>query len=757
MNELIVFDTNHSKSINDCELDYYSKKLATCSSDNTVKIFDVSLSKDPVCIAEIKDHNSAVWKVCWSHPKFGSLLASCSYDKSVIIYKEVSINKYEMIYFNNEHKSSVNYIEWSPHEYGLHLGCASSDGHISIISYSMNKDPNEGHWNKNSIKAHLNGTTCLSWEKPYNSLSNNKNLNDTDFINSFKLVSGGYDNQVIIWMFDNNTKEFHKIFQMNDKPHNSAIKDVSWRPNINNSTNIIASCSEEKIVILWVEDVSNNRWKNGQVIKLKHKIHKISWSPNGTILAIACSDENAYLYKENMEGIWEEICNLNDDNSLSDSFNLPNETNKNNFPINQENISLTNNTQFDEYNTSYMNENSNISSINMNYPNKGININNMHQLNYQNNNSFNSSSQENYGANTNSLNLQYGNSRTQENMNLNSSIQVNPIQNSAAQNNLKKNNPMQNNPIQNNPTQNISSVHQNNLYGQTSSPTVPLNPNIHNFKNNANQQNSSQSYLMTQNKKNSTSVASNINSFQMGIPPPPPPPPPSSQNSPYGNSNFSSQQLPNSSSNSYQPNSTSPYFAPPPPALTTAGTTNPMINKPNFSPSSQISTNFTSPQLSTFPKAATSSVQHPSFSTINTNKTNFTPPSQITNLPNSSNSMQPPQFQNINSNKTNFSAQPPPPPPPPFPSTSTSQTNVKGINKKNSFSNFNSNVNQTNIPTTNSAMQPTKNMNANYPQMGYHPPPPPPMNAVNETIVKPTNQFTYPNYNTSQQNTNINN
>ncbi|CRH02734.1 protein transport protein SEC13, putative [Plasmodium relictum] len=754
MNELIIFDTNHSKSINDCELDYYSKKLATCSSDNTVKIFDVSLSKDPVCIAEIKDHSSAVWKVCWSHPKYGSLLASCSYDKSVIIYKEVSVNKYEMIYLNNEHKSSVNYIEWSPHEYGLHLGCASSDGHISIISYYMNKDTNEGYWNKNSIKAHLNGTTCLSWEKPYNSLPNNKNLNDTDFINSFKLVSGGYDNQVIIWMFDNNTKEFHKIFQMNDKPHNSAIKDVSWRPNINNSTNIIASCSEEKIVILWVEDISNNRWKNGQVIKLKHKIHKISWSPNGTILAIACSDENAYLYKENMEGVWEEICNLTDDNSLSDSFNLLNETNKNNFPINQDNISLKNNAQLDEYNTSYVNENTNTSNINVNYPNKNIYVDNPHQLNYQNNDSFNSFSQANYGANTNSLNAQYGNSFTQSNMNINNSFQGNQVQN----------NPKKNMPIQNNQTQNMPSTFQNNNYGQAPSSTVPINSNIHNFKNNTNQQNSSQNYLMMQNKKNSTSVTSNINSLQVGIPPPPPPPPlpPSAQNSSYVDSNFPSQQLPNSSTNSHQPNSTSSYFAQPSPPLNSVATTNSMINKPNFSPPSQVSTGFTPPQLPNFPKAATSSVQHPSFSNINANNTNFTPTSQIpTNFPKSSNSIQSSQFQNINSNKTNFNAQPPPPPPPPPPysSTSPTQTNIaKGINKKNSFSNFNSNVNQTNIPPVNSVLQPTKNMNSNFPQMSYHPPPPPPLNAVNENILKPTNQFNYPNYNIpAHQNTNVNN
>ncbi|GAB69135.1 WD domain G-beta repeat domain containing protein [Plasmodium cynomolgi strain B] len=332
MNELVVFDSNHQKAINDCELDYYSKKLATCSSDNTVKIFDVSLSKEPVCVAEMRDHSSAVWKVCWSHPKYGSLLASCSYDKSVIIYKEVHMNKYDIIYVNNEHNSSVNYIEWSPHEYGLHLGCACSDGNISIISYDLTKgSTGEGQWNKYSVKAHLNGTACISWEKTHK----NKHMNEgtagapavatapsssggggDHHANAFQLASGGFDNQVIIWLFDNSTKEFHKVYQMKDKPHNSSIKDIAWRPNLNNSTNIIASCSDENIVILWVEDISNNQWRNGQVIKVKDRISKVCWSPNGTILAIACTNENAYLYREGLDGVWEEACNLADNEKL---------------------------------------------------------------------------------------------------------------------------------------------------------------------------------------------------------------------------------------------------------------------------------------------------------------------------------------------------------------------------------------------------------------------------------------------------------
>lgn len=91
----------------DAQLDYYGKRLATCSSDRTVKVFDVvdgeaqrtggHTLKGCVFIASLSDatrlrrgdrHTGPVWQVAWAHPKYGHILASCSYDGKVIIWKE---------------------------------------------------------------------------------------------------------------------------------------------------------------------------------------------------------------------------------------------------------------------------------------------------------------------------------------------------------------------------------------------------------------------------------------------------------------------------------------------------------------------------------------------------------------------------------------------------------------------------------------------------------------------------------------------
>jgi protein transport protein SEC13 len=131
---LVSIDTQHEDMIHDSQFDYYSKKLATCSSDRTIKIFELT-GEIYHNSATLTGHEGPVWQVAWAHPKFGVVLASCSYDGSVIIHREVSQNSWSRIYEHKFHDASVNSISFAPHEYGLILACASSDGRVSILEY----------------------------------------------------------------------------------------------------------------------------------------------------------------------------------------------------------------------------------------------------------------------------------------------------------------------------------------------------------------------------------------------------------------------------------------------------------------------------------------------------------------------------------------------------------------------------------------------------------------------------------------------
>ena len=59
----------------DVQLDYYGKRLATCSSDRIIKIFDVTPDQTQHQLsAHFQAHEGPVWQVAWAHPKFGRSL-----------------------------------------------------------------------------------------------------------------------------------------------------------------------------------------------------------------------------------------------------------------------------------------------------------------------------------------------------------------------------------------------------------------------------------------------------------------------------------------------------------------------------------------------------------------------------------------------------------------------------------------------------------------------------------------------------------
>lgn len=86
-------------------MDYYAKRLATCSSDKCIKIFEVT-DDTQVQSAVLQGHEGPVWRVAWAHPKFGSILASCGYDRKVIIWREGSKNQWSNVFEYTGHTLS---------------------------------------------------------------------------------------------------------------------------------------------------------------------------------------------------------------------------------------------------------------------------------------------------------------------------------------------------------------------------------------------------------------------------------------------------------------------------------------------------------------------------------------------------------------------------------------------------------------------------------------------------------------------------
>jgi len=294
-----TIDTAHEDMIHDAQMDYYGTKLATCSSDRCVKIFDVRNGQQ-VLVAELRGHEGPVWQLAWSHPMYGSLLASCGYDRKVIIWKETN-GTWSKLYENSSHDSSVNSVSWAPHEFGLMLACGSSDGSISIISSS-----GDGNWEtKKQLNAHTIGCNSVSWAPAVQPGALLDPSGQQKTVKRF--VSGGCDNLVKIWKEeDGSWVEEQKL-----EAHHDWVRDVAWAPSIGLPRNILASCSQDCQVIIWSNDGTSNTWTPKVLHKFSDVVWHVSWSVTGNILAVSGGDNKVSLWKENMEGQWVCVSDVN--------------------------------------------------------------------------------------------------------------------------------------------------------------------------------------------------------------------------------------------------------------------------------------------------------------------------------------------------------------------------------------------------------------------------------------------------------------
>ena len=70
-------NADHEDLIHDVAYDFYGKRMATCSSDQKVKVWDQDEAGNWTCSASWKSHYGSVWKVNWAHPEFGQVMWSC--------------------------------------------------------------------------------------------------------------------------------------------------------------------------------------------------------------------------------------------------------------------------------------------------------------------------------------------------------------------------------------------------------------------------------------------------------------------------------------------------------------------------------------------------------------------------------------------------------------------------------------------------------------------------------------------------------
>lgn len=218
-------NAEHKDLIHDIAYDFYGQRMATCSSDQFVKVRTTrlihlhfkrqlfQLRSNIIKLIQVWDedehgnwhltaswkaHSGSVWKVTWAHPEFGQVLATCSFDRTAAVWEEIGkvISKFEVrpiqgsqlfrsFYYAlfivgegsgpGEHgmrhwvrrtnlvdsRKSVTDVKFAPKTLGLLLATCSEDGVIRI--YEAPDVMNLSQWTlQHDISCKLQ-CSCLSW------------------------------------------------------------------------------------------------------------------------------------------------------------------------------------------------------------------------------------------------------------------------------------------------------------------------------------------------------------------------------------------------------------------------------------------------------------------------------------------------------------------------------------------------------------------------------------------------------------------
>lgn len=313
--------TGHSDVVHDAQLDFYGRRLATCSSDRTVKIFAIDRSGVHRHEATLEGHRGPVWHVAWAHPtRHGNpILASASYDGRVIVWMEETPGMWRQIYEYAWHASSVNCVAFAPYQYGLIFACASSDGFVSICTRLE-----DGTWDERRVSesrdggahTHPLGANSVAWAPALQ--PGGLWMPERSSPPAMRIVSGGCDDRVKVWKWDEQTKNW-VLEGAPLKGHREMVRSVAWAPNVGLTRWVIASGGQDKRVLVWSREMGKGEGVEWSMIEVgkgfKDVVWSVSWSPTGNLLGVAYGDDKVALWKEELDGKWKDVTEVKKDDA----------------------------------------------------------------------------------------------------------------------------------------------------------------------------------------------------------------------------------------------------------------------------------------------------------------------------------------------------------------------------------------------------------------------------------------------------------
>lgn len=316
-------DTKHEGTIHDAQYDYYGRRLATCASDGSIQIFDVTKDNSArgettIELASIKAHNGPIWQLAWAHPKFGNVLASCGFDKKVSVWREMKANDWQEI-ISFDQQASVNAIAWAPWECGLKLLACCADGTISLFA----RRPDDQWEAPITFSAHDSSVNSVSWANLHSGNDYFAEEYNDKYAPLPKFASGSCDKSVKVWEYqENSSNKFVAVANLKGQDsHTDWVRDVSWCTSVGAPYETLVSCAEDGTVIFWKNSkAGQNDFQRVDMKKCEGPAWRLSFSFGGNLLAVSSAGQNSEnlvdIYKENEQGNWDKVSRIDEETGV---------------------------------------------------------------------------------------------------------------------------------------------------------------------------------------------------------------------------------------------------------------------------------------------------------------------------------------------------------------------------------------------------------------------------------------------------------
>ncbi|XP_043254842.1 nuclear pore complex protein Nup44A isoform X2 [Colletes latitarsis] len=331
MFEAHSINAEHKDLIHDIAYDFYGQRMATCSSDQFVKVWDEDEHGNWHLTASWKAHSGSVWKVTWAHPEFGQVLATCSFDRTAAVWEEIVgegsgpgergmrhwLRRTNLV----DSRKSVTDVKFAPKTLGLLLATCSEDGVIRI--YEAPDVMNLSQWTlQHDISCKLQ-CSCLSWNPSLSRLHPPMLAVASDDSNP---STGG---KVFIYEYSESSRRWAKTeaLQIQDPVH-----DIAFSPNLGRSFHTLAIATKDVRIItlkpILLDSVQSGSARFEITVAAQFSDHdftvwRVCWNIMGTILASSGDDGCVRLWKDNYINNWKCVAVLKGDGTSAQSAETP--------------------------------------------------------------------------------------------------------------------------------------------------------------------------------------------------------------------------------------------------------------------------------------------------------------------------------------------------------------------------------------------------------------------------------------------------